>query len=839
MIFGGGNIGSGSLIGTGIVFSMKDMFSQVADNIMVKFNKLDGVTDRFTNKLQKNVKRLKVGLAGMALGGAMLAPFALATRTSMDFNQVMSEVISKTSDGAENADKLKAKAIELGKATKFSAMEAGQGMTYLAMAGFNAEQQLEAMPGLLSLAAAGNTDLATTADIVSDTLTAMNMKASEASVIADIMALGATRANTSIALMGETFKYSTATANQLGVSMSELTAMTGMIGDIGIKGSMAGTAINQMLLGLSQVGSSNKAQAALAQLGLTFSDLKDSQGNLRQMTDLIPLLSDRLKGISGNVNQTNIMQDIFGIRGAKAFAAFTKEGAKDFKKFVAELENSAGSASLIARMMMENLAGDVTIFNSTLESTLITIGSKIEPYLRPIVQMFTSLVSFIGDIVSTPLGSFLMGVTVALGLLLFVGGALLTVVALVGMASAQAAIGFTAMGLTAVGTAFATGGLTAGMAALGVAIWTALAPLLPILAALVGLVALYGAAKKASSEFQEVLEGNAKAETGFKGFMQRAGGVIQGLMHIWNNATEEGFTISDKMHEALSKLGILDFVVNLGTWIVRVKNFFRGIGEVFSEAYGYVRDFVKAAWDYLKPIIKDVFDSMGFSIDKATSKMEDWKKAGKAVGIALMIFLIPMLVSMAVLTLSVVAAIAVAVATMYLLYQAIMAVYHIVKAFVNVWIIGFKLIWDIVSGFYQFFVDIWNGKSVSEAGRNLVKNLKSGILTAWTDLKSTLVGLIADLPFGNKLLGYLGIANPNEQENVNVSRNDPPNTENPVDALNRANSTNKQLQTESNQPQYIDRSTTTEKVIKQEFYLDGEQIYTSVKNRVEEESTRE
>lgn len=840
MVFGGGSIG-GNVIGAGIAFTIKDFFSQAADNLIRKIGSIDSVTERMVTRVERNMKRLRIGLAGMALGGAMLLPVGMAVKTSMEFNQVMSEVIAKTADGAENFDRLKGKAIELGKETKFSAMEAGQGMTFLAMAGFDAEQQLQAMPGLLSLAAAGNTDLALTADIVSDTLTAMNMSAADTARMADIMALGANRANTSISMMGETFKYSTATANQLGVSMEVLTAMTGMLGDIGLKGSVAGTAINQMLLGFTKIRTSDKALAALEKLDLSLSDLTNKNGDLKDMTDLIPLIANRVKGIHGNIAQTNILQDIFGLRGAKGFAAFLKEGGKDLRSFVTELENSAGAANRISKDMMDNLAGDITIFKSTLESTLIGIGDSIEPYIRPIVRFFTGLINLIGQFTSTRLGGFVMFVVTALGALILVGGAVLSVVSLLGMLSAKAALGFAAMGMAQVGATFATQGLTAGMVALGAAIWTALAPILPIILAIGAALAVvasgYFAVKKANSEFNEVLEDTNKKASGFKGLMQRIGGVFQGAMEIWRSATEEGFTLSDKMYQALSAMGILEFVVNLGTWIVRIKNFFRGIAEVFSYLYVTVKDFVKTVYDYIKPVIDGIFDKLGFSIGKATSKMETWKKVGKVVGIFILSVLAPALIMMATAALTVVAAFATAVAVMYVLYRAIMITYAVLRAFVEFFAAGFMLIYDVVESFVMFFVDLFNGATFRKAGRNLVNGLKNGILEAWDSLKALIIKLISSLPFGEKVLGYLGIETTEDTSNSPSLTRDTPQSAS-VQRLQEQNAENARLKAEASQPVVLDQSSITEKLISQTFILDGEEITGSVLRRMDTEASR-
>lgn len=124
----------------------------------------------------------------------------------------------------------------------FSASEASEGMQYLAMAGWDTNEIIAAMPGLLDLAAAGATDLGAAADIVSDVMTAMGMEANEASRAADVFAKAATSSNTTVEMLGETMKYAAPIAHTFGMSLEEVSALAGMMANAGIKGSQAGTA---------------------------------------------------------------------------------------------------------------------------------------------------------------------------------------------------------------------------------------------------------------------------------------------------------------------------------------------------------------------------------------------------------------------------------------------------------------------------------------------------------------------------------------------------------------------------------------------------------------------
>lgn len=185
-------------------------------------------------------KMLPVTAAITGLGTA-------AVKTAADFDSSMSNVAAISGSSAEDMDKLRERAREMGAQTKFSAKEAGDAMGYMAMAGWNAQQMYDGLPGIMNLAAASGEDLATTSDIVTDALTAFGMKAEDSSHFADVLAQASSSANTNVGLMGETFKYIAPVAGALGYSAEDAAVAIGLMANSGIKASQAGTQLRSSL----------------------------------------------------------------------------------------------------------------------------------------------------------------------------------------------------------------------------------------------------------------------------------------------------------------------------------------------------------------------------------------------------------------------------------------------------------------------------------------------------------------------------------------------------------------------------------------------------------------
>lgn len=305
--------------------------------------------------------------------GMAAAPVMGMVETAMSFEASMSKVQAIT--GATGADfqALTAKARELGSTTQFSASQSAEAMTYLGMAGWKTEQIVDGMPGLLNLAAASGENLATTADIVSDGLTAFNMKAGQAKEMADVMAAASSNANTNVSLMGETFKYCAPVAGALGYSLQDTTIAIGLMANAGIKGSNAGTALRATMTRL--VAPPKEAAEALGQLGIS---AVNSDGSMKPLRTTIAELREKFAGLS-EAEKSQKAASIAGQDAMSGFLAIINASEKDVNSLTAAIDNSSGKALEMSKTMSSNAKGAITQLQSAVEGLAISVGTVFLP----------------------------------------------------------------------------------------------------------------------------------------------------------------------------------------------------------------------------------------------------------------------------------------------------------------------------------------------------------------------------------------------------------------------------------------------------------------------------
>ena len=195
--------------------------SENLDNTGQKLQTIGRGMSSFGRTMSMRVTAPILGVAGAAL------------KVGMDFEEGMSKVQAISGATGEDFNNLREQARELGATTRFSATEAASGMEYLAMAGFETNEIMSAMPGLLDLAASSGMDLGRAADIASNIISGFNMEADEAGRVADVLAKGASTANTSVEQLGGAMKYAAPVASTLGLEMEGLTASVGFMSDAG------------------------------------------------------------------------------------------------------------------------------------------------------------------------------------------------------------------------------------------------------------------------------------------------------------------------------------------------------------------------------------------------------------------------------------------------------------------------------------------------------------------------------------------------------------------------------------------------------------------------------
>lgn len=316
---------------------------------------------------------------------------AMALKTTADFDAGMSEV--KAISGATGTEfkQLETKAIQMGAKTKYSATEAASAFKYMAMAGWDTNDMLSGISGVMNLAAASGEDLATTSDIVTDALTAFGLSAKDSSHFADILAQASSRSNTNVGLMGETFKYVAPVAGALGYSAEDCAVAIGLMANSGIKASQAGTALRSLFTRLAKP--TDTVAAAMEKYNIT---LTDANGNMKPLSTLMSEMRDRFSGLS-EAQKANLAATLAGQEGMSGLLAIVNSSDDDFKNLTDSINNADGASERMAKTMQDNLKGSFTIFKSTVESAAISIGKKLTPEVRKFVDTGTNLVKKFND----------------------------------------------------------------------------------------------------------------------------------------------------------------------------------------------------------------------------------------------------------------------------------------------------------------------------------------------------------------------------------------------------------------------------------------------------------
>ncbi|EFK4754630.1 phage tail tape measure protein [Escherichia coli] len=317
---------------------------------------------------------------------------------------------------------LREQALKLGSETQFTASDAASGQSFLAMAGFTPQAIQAALPGVLNMALAGGVELGETADIGSNILTQFNLTADQMDRVGDTLTAAFTRTNTDLRALGETMKYTGPVAAKLGISLEEAAAMAGMLANNGLRGSDAGTA---MRASLSRLASPPKAAAdALKELGVS---VADARGKMRPMEDV---LLDLYKATQkyGQVDQVSFFKDI---AGEEAFVGLqtlvAAAGSGELQKLTRELQGARGEADRVAKVMADNLDGDLKNLDSAWEGLRIRISDLVDGPLRSVTQWLTRMLEKITSLAQAH--------PVLTRQLLIAGGALLAMTATIGSLS--------------------------------------------------------------------------------------------------------------------------------------------------------------------------------------------------------------------------------------------------------------------------------------------------------------------------------------------------------------------------------------------------------------------
>lgn len=376
--------------------SAKSKEMKLAIQIAGKVDKSFGSTLKSVQSQIKTVAKVSAAAVG-AVATAVAGVTTAAIKTGKEFENSMSQVAATmgidkaTKDGLKNYQTLETAAKEMGESTAFTASEAAEGLNYLALAGYSADQAATALPYTLKLAGAGAMDLADASDMVTDAMSALNLEANNKnlSTFSDQLAKSASTTNTNVKQLGEAILTVGGTAANLKGGTAELNTALGILANNGIKGAEGGTHLRNMLLSLE-----SPTAAAAKQLEKLGVNVYDAKGNLRSLNDIF---SDVQKSTKGMTNQQvdGILATLFNKRDLASARAMMKAAGDDFSKIEKTISESAGACDQMYKTQLDNLEGDLALFTSALQGLGIEIYENIGGGVREGVQLATEC---IGDL---------------------------------------------------------------------------------------------------------------------------------------------------------------------------------------------------------------------------------------------------------------------------------------------------------------------------------------------------------------------------------------------------------------------------------------------------------
>lgn len=337
-------------------------------------NKMDAFVDKTFSFMAKGAAAASAGITGA---------LAASTAAGASFESQMSTVQAISQASESEMARLKALAKQMGIETKFSATEAGQGLEYMAMAGWDVDSMLAGLPGIMNLAAASEEDLGQVSDIVTDAMTAFNLEASRSAEFADVLAQASARSNTDVAMMGQTFKYVAPVAGALGFSIQDTATAIGLMANAGIKGEQAGTSLRAIFTRI--VKPTAEVEAAMSRIGLTVSN---SDGSMRSLDEILRDLRTGFAGLSES-ERASTAASLAGQEAMSGMLALINASGEDYEKLSDSIYHAKGAAEEMAGVRMDNLKGDITLLKSSAEGAGIAIYEGLSEPLREGAQTGT------------------------------------------------------------------------------------------------------------------------------------------------------------------------------------------------------------------------------------------------------------------------------------------------------------------------------------------------------------------------------------------------------------------------------------------------------------------
>lgn len=589
---------------------------------------LTGIGNKASSVGDKMTLGITTPLIGVATAGLKVAS---------DFEYAMSQVQAISGATGEEFDALREEAIQLGADTAFSSSEVADAMTEMAKAGWNSQQILAGMEGVLDAAAASGTDLATVSTIMADAISGFGLEASDATRVADLLTQAANAGTIGVEDLGESFKYIAPIANTMGFSIEDVTTALTALSTAGIKGGQAGTSLRGVLTRM--VKPTDDVAAAMDELGIS---LTNQDGTFKSLDQILQDMRGSFDGMTDS-EKAYYAAVLAGTEGQSGLLALLNMSQEEYDEIAASMDNAAGVADETAAVMQDNLKSKVEQLSGSLESLAIKIADLVIPALSDIVDKATEVVNWFTDLDEGTQKQILQFVAfvAAIGPVLSIVGRLTSgfgkLFSAIGKApatfkAAQAGVTGFVNGFKNVGEAFVLvragfTGFASETSVLGAALAGITAPIVVAVAAIGVLVGAFVTLWTTSEEFRDSITSTAQSIVdSFNNFTQGIvdrlnalgfdfqsitdviwsiwNGFCQLLAPVFEGAFNQIAIVLDTVFGVIT--GILDIFIGLftGNW----DQLWQGVQEVFG-----------SIWDGIVSTIENVFNTITGVLDTMLS----------------------------------------------------------------------------------------------------------------------------------------------------------------------------------------------------------------------------
>lgn len=587
----------------------KNMATEVGNNITGIGESMTSVGSTLTKTV--TVPLLSIGTAGL--------------KVASDFDSAMSGVKAISGATGEEFDALRAKAIELGGSTAFSANEVAVAMAEMAKAGWDSQQILDGMSGVLDAASASGEDLGAVSTIVADAMTGFGMEAKESTRVADLLTQAANSGTIGINDLGESFKYIAPVAGSMGLSIEDVTTALSAMSMSGIKGSEAGTSLRGMLT--KMVKPTADAAAAMDELGIV---LTNSDGSFKSLDQILSEMRGSFSGLTDE-QKTYYAATLAGQEGMSGLLSLLNMSQEEYDEIATSMDNAGGVAKETAEVMGDNLSADVEELMGSLESLAITLASLIVPALRDFVQWLMQLINKFTALSPETQKTILTiaGIAAAIGPVILIIGKLVTAAG-----SVVTAFGKIKAAIPAIKVGFAAiKGVIAGISA----------PVVAVVAVIATLVAAFKHLWDTNEEFRNNIIGiwNEIKDT-LGGFfdaivegLNALGFDFENIMDVLKAAWDAFCSLLAPVFEGVFQhisnilktvtgvlTGILDVFIGLftGNW----DQFLQGIKGIFESIWNGIVSFVQNIWNTIIGLLDAFLNLFGTNIENVMTSISNF-----------------------------------------------------------------------------------------------------------------------------------------------------------------------------------------------------------------------